>query len=58
MENDSTALHTMLFFLFTGFFLMGIGFNFRESRWGLTALALGSVTMLSTIGYRIYMALN
>lgn len=57
METDSVILHSMLGFLFTGFVLMGIGFNFRDYTWGIVLLALGSLTMLSTIAYRVYLTL-
>lgn len=58
METNSVILHSMLGLLFLGFALMGIGFHFRERTWGIGLLALGSVTMLSTIAYRIHLVLN
>lgn len=58
METNSIILHTMLSLLFLGFTLMGIGFHFRERVWGITLLALGSVTMLSTIAYRVHLTLT
>lgn len=57
MEQDNLSVHIMLGFLLSGFLLMGLGFQYRESRGGLIALACGSATLLSTIAYRIYLAL-
>ncbi|TWH77314.1 hypothetical protein LX59_00222 [Azomonas agilis] len=58
METNSVILHSMLAVLFTGFMFMGIGFNFRERTWGIVLLAMGSLIMLSTIAYRIHLALS
>lgn len=34
--------------------LLGIGFNFRDSGWGIAIMWLGAIIMLTTIGYKIY----
>lgn len=41
-----------------GLVLMGIGFGARQSTWGLTLLALGTICMLATIGYKVYMTVQ
>ncbi|GAB6389135.1 hypothetical protein [Stutzerimonas marianensis] len=45
--------HLMLLLIVTSFVLMGTGFNFRERNWGVALLALGIMSMLSTLLYKL-----
>lgn len=42
----------------TGFALLGIGFNYRDKNWGVALIALGVLTMFSTITFKLYITLN
>lgn len=48
------SLNWMLLLIGCGFTFMTLGFSARESPWGIAILALGSITMLSTIAYKMY----
>ncbi|GAA5119082.1 hypothetical protein [Alloalcanivorax gelatiniphagus] len=41
-----------------GLMLMGVGFAARQSNWGLALLAVGTLCMLATIGYKIYLTVQ
>lgn len=49
--------HLMLVLLVSGFLLLGIGFNFRESEWGVRLLGVGVLLMLVPIVLRVHLAL-
>lgn len=49
---------TMLLLIIASFVLMGVGFNFRERRWAIALLGLGIVLMLSTLLYKLQLALG
>lgn len=42
----------------TGFALLGIGYNYRDKNWGIALIAIGVLTMFSTISFKLYIALN
>ena len=51
-----THLHLFLALAAVGLILMSTGFTWREKPWGMALLAAGIVTMLSVIGYGVYLA--
>ena len=46
-------IDTMLLLIIASFILMGMGFSFREQKWGIALLGLGIVSMLSTLFYKL-----
>lgn len=49
-------IDTMLVLIMISFVLMGVGFNFRDQRWGIALLGLGVVSILSTLLYKLQIA--
>ena len=44
--------------IIAGFFLIGVGFQNRQSSWGIGVLGVGVAICLTTIAYRIYIAIQ
>lgn len=49
------GMNWMLVLIFSGFALMGIGFSLRDNNWGIGLLWAGSLVMLSSIAYKLYL---
>ncbi|MFV0454642.1 MAG: hypothetical protein ACK5NQ_06535 [Pseudomonas sp.] len=48
----------MLIILLISFALMCVGFSFRDRQWGIGALAIGILSVLSTLFYKLYITFN
>jgi hypothetical protein len=55
MDNP---LNVMTALIASGMLLLGIGYTRRESDAGVAVLAIGVLVMLSSLAYRLYLALN
>lgn len=51
-------INSMLVILIVSFALMCVGFSFRDRQWGIGALAIGIISVLSTLFYKLYIILN
>lgn len=49
-----TTFEIVLTLLLIACCLLGFGFNFRQSNWGIAIMWLGAIVMLSAIAYKIY----
>jgi hypothetical protein len=48
------SMHWLLSLIVIGFVLLCVGFNYRDSNWGVGLLAVGILTMFSTLAFKMY----
>lgn len=51
-------LNVMTALISLGMLLLGVGYSKRDSDAGVAVLAIGVLVMLSSLAYRLYLALN
>lgn len=51
-------IDSMLIILLISFALLCVGFSFRDRQWGICTLAIGIVSVLSTLFYKLYITFN
>lgn len=54
----NNPLNVMTALIAVGMLLLGVGYTKRESNAGVAVLALGVLVMLSSLAYRLYLALH
>lgn len=58
MVEQMAFFDGLIVLIVLGLVLMGVGFAARQSNWGLALLTLGTICMLATIGFKIYMTVQ
>lgn len=51
-------IDSMLIILLVSFALLCVGFSFRDRQWGIGVLAIGILSIFSTIFYKLYISFN
>ena len=51
-------LDWLILLITTGFVLLCVGYSFRERQWGVAVLAIGVLTMFSTLAFKMYISFH